>query len=132
MKKCLEPTCGRLDDEIGQCGAPGLCPHRKGSLTPPADVDTSGHDVILTLGDVSRVVAVEQLISGRRLTVNGFGEIMDKSQVRAYVPSARQGKAQDGSSRTKQPKHDSVAPQLHTRGISPDDTGGAETNGEQS
>lgn len=87
MKKCLEPTCGRLGDEIGQCGAPGLCPHRKGSLTPPADVDTSGRDVILSIGDVRRVVAVEQLISGRPLTVNGFGEIMDKSRVRAYVPS---------------------------------------------
>lgn len=96
MKKCLEPTCGRLDDEIGQCGAPGLCPHRKGSRTPPAEVDTSGRDVILSVGDVRRVVAVEQLISGRPLTVNGFGEIMDKSQVRAYVPS----------SKTKQPQGD--------------------------
>jgi hypothetical protein len=87
MKKCLDPTCGRLDDEIGQCGAPGLCPHRKGSPTPPADVDTSGRDVILSAGDVRRVVSVAQLISGRPLQVSGFGEIGDRSQVRAYVPS---------------------------------------------
>lgn len=116
MKKCLEPTCGRLGDEIGQCGAPGLCPHRKGSQTPPADVDTSGRDVILTLGDVRRVVAVEQLISGRPLQVNGFGEIMDKSQVRAHVPSPK----------TKQPQGDTQ--KKSAKGTTPANTG-AETNG---
>lgn len=89
MKKCIDPTCGRLADEIGQCGSPSLCPHRPNSPSVPADVDTSGRDVILSIGDVRRVVSVETLISGRPLTVNGFGEIMDKSQVRAHVPSAR-------------------------------------------
>ena len=89
MKKCLEPTCGRLDDEIGQCGAPSLCPHRKGSLTPPVEVDTSGRDVILSIGDLRRVVSVASLISGRPLQVAGFGEVGDKSQVRAHIPSPK-------------------------------------------
>jgi len=116
MKKCLEPSCGRLGDEIGQCGAPGLCPHRKGSKTPPADVDTSGRDVILSVGDLRRVVSVEQLISGRPLQVNGFGEVMDKSQVRAHVPSAKRGQSQDD------------APKKPAKGTTPANTGAGNGN----
>jgi hypothetical protein len=120
MKKCLDPACGRLDDEIGQCGAPHMCPHRAGSPSVPADVDTSGRDVILSAGDLKRVVSVAQLITGRGTGINAFGEVSDKSQVRAHVPSGKKH-AKAATTNDAKPAPASTTPVAT----------GAETNGEQ-